>query len=97
MHSDYHVLCLLCVQSKIPDIYDALKFDLRHNYEALGRPAILHDAMRLARPLAQLIVPLEYGSSLEDMVRQAAMQAMLSRMRKRAFRKTRALPHLPCR
>jgi len=55
--------------SKVPDIYDAVKFDLRHNHARLhGALPCLCELLRLVRPLAQLVVPLEYGSAVGDML-----------------------------
>ena len=53
----------------MPDIYDAVKFDLRHNHARLhGALPCLCELLRLVRPLAQLVVPLEYGSAVGDML-----------------------------
>ncbi|KAL1510203.1 hypothetical protein AB1Y20_006533 [Prymnesium parvum] len=53
--------------SKVPDIYDCVKFDLTHNFAALGEPAPLVAVHEHVHHLAQLVVPLEYGSTLQDM------------------------------
>ncbi|KAL3895633.1 MAG: hypothetical protein SGPRY_013466, partial [Prymnesium sp.] len=49
----------------VPDIYDCAKYDLAHNMIALGHPASLLEVHEHVKPLAQLVVPLEYGSTLQ--------------------------------
>lgn len=51
--------------SQVPDIYDCAKYDLAHNFEALGKPQPLIDVHEHVRLLASLVVPLEYGSTLK--------------------------------
>ena len=52
--------------SKVPDIYDCITYDCKHNMAALGDPPILLELLVLVRPLAQLLIPLEYGGAVDD-------------------------------
>ncbi|GAA6066530.1 inositol hexakisphosphate and diphosphoinositol-pentakisphosphate kinase 1 isoform X2, partial [Tachysurus ichikawai] len=47
--------------SKIPDIYDCVKYDMQHN-SSLGLENML-ELFRLSRALADIIIPQEYGIS----------------------------------
>ncbi|XP_066557683.1 inositol hexakisphosphate and diphosphoinositol-pentakisphosphate kinase 2 isoform X6 [Amia ocellicauda] len=50
--------------SKIPDIYDCVKYDVQHN-SSLGLEDTL-ELFRLSRALADIIIPQEYGISKEE-------------------------------
>ncbi|XP_030648209.1 inositol hexakisphosphate and diphosphoinositol-pentakisphosphate kinase 1 [Chanos chanos] len=50
--------------SKIPDIYDCVKYDTQHN-SSLGLEDTL-DLFRLSRALADIIIPQEYGISQNE-------------------------------
>ncbi|XP_015198709.2 inositol hexakisphosphate and diphosphoinositol-pentakisphosphate kinase 2 isoform X10 [Lepisosteus oculatus] len=50
--------------SKIPDIYDCVKYDVQHN-GSLGLEDTL-ELFRLSRALADIIIPQEYGISKEE-------------------------------
>eukprot|EP01017_Pseudomicrothorax_dubius_P043427 TRINITY_DN7230_c0_g1_i1.p1 TRINITY_DN7230_c0_g1~~TRINITY_DN7230_c0_g1_i1.p1 ORF type:complete len:242 (-),score=47.44 TRINITY_DN7230_c0_g1_i1:84-809(-) len=55
--------------SKIPDVYDSIKYDLVHNYETLkmfGR--IVLELFQSAKTLADFVVPFEYGIDEKDKV-----------------------------
>uniref|UniRef100_UPI0035901EFF inositol hexakisphosphate and diphosphoinositol-pentakisphosphate kinase 2-like isoform X4 n=1 Tax=Myxine glutinosa TaxID=7769 RepID=UPI0035901EFF len=50
--------------SKVPDIYDCVKYDVQHN-AALG---LLHtqDLYKISKALADVVIPLEYGLTKEE-------------------------------
>ncbi|XP_033823768.1 inositol hexakisphosphate and diphosphoinositol-pentakisphosphate kinase 1 isoform X4 [Periophthalmus magnuspinnatus] len=50
--------------SKIPDIYDCIKYDSQHN-ASLGLDQT-QDLFRLSRALADIVIPQEYGISKEE-------------------------------
>ncbi|XP_028813289.1 inositol hexakisphosphate and diphosphoinositol-pentakisphosphate kinase 2 isoform X4 [Denticeps clupeoides] len=50
--------------SKIPDIYDCIKYDTQHN-ASLGLEDTL-ELLRLSRALADIIIPQEYGINREE-------------------------------
>ncbi|KAJ0069440.1 hypothetical protein NL108_006041, partial [Boleophthalmus pectinirostris] len=50
--------------SKIPDIYDCIKYDSQHN-ASLGLDRT-QDLFRLSRALADIVIPQEYGISREE-------------------------------
>ncbi|KAI1904127.1 hypothetical protein AGOR_G00002490 [Albula goreensis] len=50
--------------SKIPDIYDCIKYDVQHN-SSLGLENTL-ELFRLSRALADIIIPQEYGINKEE-------------------------------
>ncbi|KAG7473922.1 hypothetical protein MATL_G00100860 [Megalops atlanticus] len=50
--------------SKIPDIYDCVKYDVQHN-SSLGLEHTL-ELFRLSRALADIIIPQEYGINKEE-------------------------------
>lgn len=49
--------------TKIPDVYDAIKYDVLHNYEFLQN---LRPLYQTARKLADFVVPSEYGVLRKD-------------------------------
>ncbi|OQV16333.1 Inositol hexakisphosphate and diphosphoinositol-pentakisphosphate kinase [Hypsibius exemplaris] len=51
--------------TKIPDIYDCIKFDMHHN-QWINRYACAKRVFVLARNLANIVVPLEYGITLKE-------------------------------
>jgi len=60
--------------SKIPDIFDCAVYDVIHNHELLRLPPYtLVKVYRLARPLANIIVPQEYGETALDKLRVGAL------------------------
>jgi inositol hexakisphosphate/diphosphoinositol-pentakisphosphate kinase len=50
--------------SKIPDIYDCIKYDLVHNSHLMLKGQ--NELFRLARELARLVVSQEYGMTSEE-------------------------------
>uniref|UniRef100_A0AAV2L3P0 Inositol hexakisphosphate and diphosphoinositol-pentakisphosphate kinase n=1 Tax=Knipowitschia caucasica TaxID=637954 RepID=A0AAV2L3P0_KNICA len=50
--------------SKIPDIYDCIKYDLQHNGSL--RLEQTEELLRLSRALADLVIPQEYGISPQE-------------------------------
>jgi hypothetical protein len=50
--------------SKIPDIYDCIKYDLVHNSHLTHKGQ--NEPFRLARELARLVVSQEYGMTSEE-------------------------------
>ena len=50
--------------SKIPDICDNIKFDILHNPHLIDKQR--KDLFDLAQLMSQLIVPLEYGITVEE-------------------------------
>lgn len=51
--------------TKIPDIYDTIRFDMHHN-QWIGRINSATKLFTLARNLSDIVVPLEYGISAND-------------------------------
>jgi hypothetical protein len=62
--------------SKVPDIYDTVKHDCRHNFRKLrAHPNICELLLQIhanSKSLADIIVPLEYGVTIEERVTIAA-------------------------
>ncbi|EDV28949.1 uncharacterized protein TRIADDRAFT_19973, partial [Trichoplax adhaerens] len=50
--------------SKIPDIYDCIKYDALHNRDL--RLDNIHDLYKAVKPLADIVIPLEYGITGEE-------------------------------
>ena len=53
--------------SKIPDIYDNIKYDLIHNKQIIGETAF--DLYKIVNNLADFVMPLEYGIKIEDKIK----------------------------
>ena len=53
--------------SKIPDIYDNIKYDLIHNKQIIGETAF--DLYKIVSNLAEFVMPLEYGIKIEDKIK----------------------------
>ncbi|CAG2104534.1 unnamed protein product [Medioppia subpectinata] len=51
--------------SKIPDIYDCIKYDLQHNQHVLQFPDA-EDFYKYAKALADLVIPQEYGITQKE-------------------------------
>ncbi|XP_055337763.1 inositol hexakisphosphate and diphosphoinositol-pentakisphosphate kinase 2-like isoform X2 [Paramacrobiotus metropolitanus] len=51
--------------TKIPDIYDCIKFDIHHN-QWISRSANAKQLFSLGRNLANIVVPLEYGITAKE-------------------------------
>ncbi|RUS84821.1 hypothetical protein EGW08_007436, partial [Elysia chlorotica] len=51
--------------SKIPDIYDCIKYDLQHNQKTLQFKRA-HELFMCSKALADIIIPQEYGITKED-------------------------------
>ena len=51
--------------TKIPDIYDCIRFDMHHNQWISRLPFAQHMYL-VARSLAEIVVPLEYGISAAE-------------------------------
>jgi inositol-hexakisphosphate/diphosphoinositol-pentakisphosphate 1-kinase len=51
--------------TKIPDIYDCIKFDMHHNQWIIRFPCA-KKVFALARNLANIVVPLEYGITAKE-------------------------------
>lgn len=52
--------------TKIPDIYDCIKFDMHHNKPWINRFVNAKKLFDLARSLANIVVPLEYGITAQE-------------------------------
>ena len=50
--------------SKIPDIYDCVKFDIMHNQHLLLRG--IDEAFNQAKALADVVIPQEYGVTAQE-------------------------------
>ncbi|KAF7496306.1 Inositol hexakisphosphate and diphosphoinositol-pentakisphosphate kinase [Sarcoptes scabiei] len=48
--------------SKIPDIYDCIKYDLQHNQHIL-QSSEAHEFYRYAKAMADIVIPQEYGTN----------------------------------
>ena len=53
--------------SKIPDIYDNIKYDLIHNKQIIGESAL--KLYKIINNLADFVMPLEYGIKLENKIK----------------------------
>ena len=53
--------------SKIPDIYDNIKYDLIHNKQIIGDKAF--ELYKIVNNLADFVMPLEYGIKIEDKIK----------------------------
>ena len=53
--------------SKIPDIYDNIKYDLIHNKQIIGETAV--ELYSIINNLADFVMPLEYGIKIEDKIK----------------------------
>ena len=53
--------------SKIPDIYDNIKYDLIHNKQIIGKTA--YELYKTIDNLADFVMPLEYGIKIEDKIK----------------------------
>ena len=53
--------------SKIPDIYDNIKYDLIHNKPIIGETAL--ELYKIINNLADFVMPLEYGIKIEDKIK----------------------------
>ena len=53
--------------SKIPDIYDNIKYDIIHNKQIIGETAF--DLYKIINCLADFVMPLEYGIKIEDKIK----------------------------
>ncbi|XP_052802088.1 inositol hexakisphosphate and diphosphoinositol-pentakisphosphate kinase 2-like isoform X5 [Mya arenaria] len=51
--------------SKIPDIYDCIKYDLQHNQKTL-QFARAEELFRVSKALADIVIPQEYGITVEE-------------------------------
>lgn len=51
--------------SKIPDIYDCIKYDLQHNQHTL-QFVFAHELHAYAKALADIVIPQEYGITAEE-------------------------------
>ena len=49
--------------SKVPDVYDSIKYDIQHNSHMLNAPAIMNNLYVTAKSLADIVIPQEYGVS----------------------------------
>ena len=49
--------------SKVPDVYDSIKYDIQHNSQVLTFPSIMNNLYRTAKSLADIVIPQEYGMS----------------------------------
>ena len=52
--------------SKIPDIYDNIKYDIIHNKSIIGHTAL--DLYKVVNNLADFVMPLEYGIKIEEKI-----------------------------
>ena len=53
--------------SKIPDIYDNIKYDLIHNKQIIGETAF--ELYKIINNLADFVMPLEYGIKIQDKIK----------------------------
>ena len=53
--------------SKIPDIYDNIKYDIIHNKSIIGETAL--EAHEIITILAEFVMPLEYGIKIEEKIK----------------------------
>ena len=53
--------------SKIPDIYDNIKYDIIHNKTIIGKKAI--ELYQIITNLAEFVMPLEYGIKIEEKIK----------------------------
>ena len=53
--------------SKIPDIYDNIKYDIIHNKQIIGDTAF--ELYQIINNLADFVMPLEYGIKIEDKIK----------------------------
>ena len=53
--------------SKIPDIYDNIKYDIIHNKQIIGDNAI--ELYQIINKLADFVMPLEYGIKIENKIK----------------------------
>ena len=53
--------------SKIPDIYDNIKYDIIHNKQIIGETAF--ELYKIINNLADFVMPLEYGIKIEDKIK----------------------------
>ncbi|XP_013386864.1 inositol hexakisphosphate and diphosphoinositol-pentakisphosphate kinase 2 isoform X1 [Lingula anatina] len=65
LERDFHQRSGLFDISKLPDIYDCIKYDLQHNQEALQFDNT-EELYVCSKAMADLIIPQEYGLSKED-------------------------------
>ena len=53
--------------SKIPDIYDNIKYDIIHNKSIIGNTAI--ELYKIISTMAEFVMPLEYGIKIEEKIK----------------------------
>ena len=53
--------------SKIPDIYDNIKYDIIHNKQIIGETAF--ELYKIVNNLADFVMPLEYGIKIENKIK----------------------------
>ncbi len=53
--------------SKIPDIYDNIKYDIIHNKQIIGETAF--ELYKIINNLADFVMPLEYGIKIEEKIK----------------------------
>ncbi|KAI3379034.1 hypothetical protein SNEBB_010279 [Seison nebaliae] len=56
--------------SKIPDIYDGIKYDILHNQRILRYPKAA-EFFTISKALADLVIPLEYGIAVDERLKIA--------------------------
>jgi inositol hexakisphosphate/diphosphoinositol-pentakisphosphate kinase len=52
--------------SKVPDVYDMIRFDVQHNFNVLALYSGTQELLRLSRDFADCVVPQEYGIDEAD-------------------------------
>ena len=52
--------------SKIPDIYDCIKYDVIHNHETLLNMNGVPELYVVAKSLADVVIPQEYGMTATE-------------------------------
>ncbi len=65
--------------SKVPDIYDCIKYDLLHNAGVLNSE-LAEELYNCAKNMADVVIPQEYGITREEKLTIAQVRARLHRL-----------------